>query len=394
MALGGYKFKGYRYNVPSDFDSSDDTQVKAQCLEMFKCRLKAFTESCLASGADWEFSYTDGDYSFGSYGDVIYDLDGDGYNHGAFLKYHGREQYMMLMNYQSGDILDNFFMIKYSTNTNYYDICTAKSSIGLLPFTPDNWKDANLGKRLRLRGTYGPNNMSSSYVPNIRTTVYGFATKGCDVVEINSISSGTYRFKVMSPDGFATLCSPGDVAPVFDYAGYGTRTYNISTYNYILHLNYYPIQILRSDGSKFPYTLLEAEYLDNHGNYPAIFSQPEAYYRSSIDHVPYASPLITQLTYGEDITNYCINNDGIMSKGYVKPELMAINSIRPYSQMVNLNLCKPYANGNYILAEIFYTSNSNNAPTSNRSYHDGAIYVGWDPSNPDITQAASWENYN
>ena len=156
MALGGYKFKGYRYNVPSDFDSSDDSQVKAQCLEMFKCRLKAFIESCIASHAEWEFLYTEGDFSFSSYGNVIYDLDGDGYNHVVFLKYHGKEQYMMLMNYQSGSYSrSSFFRIDVSSNYRYYDGCRAKSSIGIVPFTPDNW-NSKLSKRLMLRGQFGP----------------------------------------------------------------------------------------------------------------------------------------------------------------------------------------------------------------------------------------------
>lgn len=52
MALGGYKFVGYHYTVPSGYDSSDQEQVKAQCLRMFKCRLKAFIDSCSASGAE------------------------------------------------------------------------------------------------------------------------------------------------------------------------------------------------------------------------------------------------------------------------------------------------------------------------------------------------------
>lgn len=392
MALGGYKFKGYRYNVPSDFDSSDDTQVKAQCLEMFKCRLKAFTESCLASGADWEFLYTDGDYSFGSYGNVIYDLDGDGYNHGVFLQYHGREQYMMLMSCQNSSTKSCYFSIKYDYSNTYYDNCRSKSAVGLIPFTPSNWSTATLGKRLKLRGQWGPGSTTWPLTPSITTTVYGFATKGCDVVEINSVSNGVYRFKVMSPDGFASLCSPEDVAPVFDYVGYGINnqsTSDSSTY----HLNYYPIQTLKNDGSNFPYNSFQATYIDNRGKYMSIFAQQEAFYRSSINHVPYASPLITPYTYYDSDSDYCVNNDGIMSKGYVKPELMAINTIRPYSQIINLNIYKPYANGSYILAEIFYTQYQN-AATSYSSWNNGAIYVGWDPSNPDITQASSWEDYN
>lgn len=394
MALGGYKFKGYRYNVPSDFDSSDDSQVKAQCLEMFKCRLKAFIESCIASHAEWEFLYTEGDFSFSSYGNVIYDLDGDGYNHGVFLKYHGKEQYMMLMNYQSGSYSrSSFFRIDVSSNYRYYDGCRAKSSIGIVPFTPDNW-NSKLSKRLMLRGQFGPLSNSGTS-PSIANTRYGFATKGCDVIEIYSlISDGDYRFKVMSPDGFSSLCSPDDITPVFDYAGYGkTRDYYPSDHD-VYHLNYYPIQTLKDDGSHFPYTSIYSEYMSNYGKYMSIFSQHEAFYRSSINHVPYASPLITSHIYGDSTEGYCVNNDGIMSKGYVKPELMAINTIRPHSQMINLNLCKPYANGNYILAEMFYTTNSNYEPTSAKSWYDGAIYVGWDPSNPDITQASSWEDYN
>lgn len=395
MALGGYKFKGYRYTVPSDFDSSDDSQVKTQCLEMFKCRLKAFIDSCSLSGARWEFSYTDGDFSFGNYGRVIYTLDADGYNHAAFFKYYGKDQYMMLMNYQSGSLTNSSFIyLRESQSYTYYDVCKNKSSCGLVPFTPSNWNSLP-GSRLRYRGTFGPNSVAYSSEPNISTTLYGFATKSCDVIEISkamATSVTDITFKVMSPDGFSSLCSPNDIAPVFDYASKGKTVYTYSSpRDYDFHVNYYPLQTLRDDASNIGVISYSGD--GNSGKFLSIFSQHESYYSAQTNRIPYAAPLLTGFTYGINNSDFVISQDGMRSKGYIKPELMAINTPWPYTDMLGLNIYKPYAGGNYLLAEIFFIGSSNTSPVDTNSKSNGAIYVGWDPSNPDITQSGAWDDY-
>ena len=134
MALGGYKFVGYHYTVPSGYDSSDQEQVKVQCLRMFKCRLKAFIDSCSASGAEWEFSFTDGQNAFGDYGNVVYTLDSDGYNFGCFFKYKDREQYFSLIGIMAAQSnFQNNYGRYVSSSTWYADRNRYKSSIGDFP---------------------------------------------------------------------------------------------------------------------------------------------------------------------------------------------------------------------------------------------------------------------
>lgn len=396
MALGGYKFKGYYYRVPSDYDSSDESQVKAQCLQMFKCRLRAFMDSCSLSGAQWEFSYTNGDIQFGSYGNVIYTLDSYGYNHGAFFKYRDKEQYMMLLDYQNGSAtFANSFC--YGANSGsphyYYDISRTRSACGLIPFTPSDCMSL-LNKRLMLRSVNGSTDYNPNAIqPSIVSMRFGFATKGCDIIEVIRYgTSSTFMFKIMSPDGFSSLCSPNDVSPVFDYVDGGKSTWSNSPKDYHYHLNSRPIQILRDDGS-IVVNFDADNYLGNRGAYLSIFPQPESFFAYPVDRIPYAAPLITSYSYNVGDSSSVINQDGIRSKGYVKPELMSINTPFPYTAMSGLNLYKPYAGGNYLLFSIFFIASSANMPVSMMSYYNGAVYCGWDPSNPDITQSTAWEDY-
>jgi len=395
MALGGYKFKGYYYRVPSDYDSSDESQVKAQCLQMFKCRLRAFIDSCSLSGAQWEFLYTEGDVSFGSYGNVIYDLDNDGYNYGSFFKYHDKDWYMILMNYQNGSSASNVFYYPQSSNNTYYDSSVYKSSCGIVAFTPSNYRSV-LANRLKLRGTGA---VSTNYTrsPYINNALLGFATKGCDIIETTRYPNSTRFFKVMSPDGFSSLCSPDDHCPVFDHASSGINRYSgSSSSGYVFHINYYPIQSLNDTGGHIQFPYAGSYYTDNRIPALSIFSQPEAFYAYQINRIPYAAPLITAFNYGvQDYTSSIVtlNQDGIRSKGYVKPELLSVNTPFPYTAMTGLKIFKPYAGGNYLLIEDFYVSGSDYIPITNGSNYNGAIYCGWDPSNPDITDDASFDDY-
>ena len=118
MSLGGYKFRGYKYTRPADYDSSVDAQVLAEVLKMHKCKLKAFTESCAASGAEWDFSYSNGDYAFGTHGNVIYKLDSSGFNLVSFFRYGTDDAYYAIVTLSdaSWNTNDN----KSLTLSNYY----------------------------------------------------------------------------------------------------------------------------------------------------------------------------------------------------------------------------------------------------------------------------------
>ena len=380
MALGGYKFVGYHYSISAGYDSSDQTQVKAECLRMFKCRLRAFVESCAASGAEWEFNYTDGQYSFGEFGNVIYQFDSDGYNFGAFFKYKNKEQYMMLRDRNSGASVGNDFKLFFNGTVLIYDSSHITSACGLVPFTPTDWSSVLAG-RLMLRGI-NYSTSDTSMVPSPSAKYLGFATKGADVIEF---MGGTTYVKIMSPDGFSTLCSPSDRYPVFDYGFRAQKEYA----NGVAHINRYPVQALMWNGGAYTYLSTSITNLGLSGDYVlSLYTEKEAFYKLPIDSIPYAAPVITT----NNPNAVLINNDGLISKGRPKVELLAENTPFPASEISNVNIIAPFANGNYLSVQSAYLIQSGSTP-SGTGTANAVLYCGWDPSNPDITQAGSWTEY-
>lgn len=393
MSLGGYKFVGYHYTVPSDYDSSDEAQVKSQCLRMFKCRLKAFIDSCTASGAEWEFSYTNGQNSFGTYGNVIYTLDDEGYNFGCFFKYHGKEQYMALVNYNKGSGFSSQFWYRANSNYSYTDYGVSYSTCGTLPITPNNWNTTQQGT-LRMRSG-GYMSTSTTLTPSAYDYYYGFATKGPDVITISygsNFSSGINQFKVMSPDGFITLCDPSDTYPVFDITETGLYSaYTSGTFSFMIPMVSF-CQSLTNTGSLFrPY------YGDSYNeSYFCIYPQKESAYTSPNDNIPYSAVLLTtNMTVQHSNSEQVPSTNGFLSKGYIKPELLAINSPCSTQEVGNYRFLKPYANGNYLLFRYsFYTGNNpGTIPQNSSMFANAFLYCGWDSSNPDITQSSSWVEY-
>jgi hypothetical protein len=92
-------------------------------------------------------------------------------------------------------------------------------------------------------------------------------------------------------------------------------------------------------------------------------------------------------------------NAECLTKGAVKIDLFAYNCCMTSSSP---SIGKPMANGNFLTAFVvpngkgttnswmpsFFTRMNYSSRTT---YH--TLYVGWDPSNPDITQANAWTEY-
>lgn len=89
------------------------------------------------------------------------------------------------------------------------------------------------------------------------------------------------------------------------------------------------------------------------------------------------------------------NTSGIFAKGIVKIDLLAINM--PTTN--NGVLYSTYANGNYLMiakqtstTSVLPNKGINEAYFPNNYY--ASLFVGWDPSNPDITSEDAWTAYN
>jgi hypothetical protein len=370
MALGGYKFVGYHVSTPDGYDSSDDAQNKAQLLKMFRCRLKAFFDSMALSGAQWEPSLTAGDYSFGNKGNIIYDL-GDT-NFGAFFKYHGEEYYLAFVSHNVASNSYDHFYYTTDSNVSYYDSGCDCARVGIHPFTPQNCITSRNGC-LDLNGIYGSySNTSFSLNRKGTSLYYGCATKGCDIIEFSgsSLNRTSIYFQVMSPNGFSTLCSSTDTFSSFSIRSNGFSGTVSNNETELLSL----FQVLRNNGSVYR-------------RVAETFPDRLAWYRAVSETIPYASPIISNIGYIADINN-CINSDGIRSKGLIKTDLMSVNTIMDQSESYAVSPYNVYAGGNYLCLCIYSASSS--------SYYkyQGAVYCGWDPSNPsNILASTSYTEY-
>ena len=154
MALGGFKFAGYKVTKPEGATDAD------WALLVHKARLKAFWDANVASGAGWEFDRTDGDADWnggtGVGGDVIFYVDGnDAQNLVSFFKKTGSvtKYYLIatMFNWQipSGSVTglvkiskDAVFKARYN-NDNQYKVegKTLFHTVGYTRF-PENCLDA------------------------------------------------------------------------------------------------------------------------------------------------------------------------------------------------------------------------------------------------------------
>ena len=252
-----------------------------------------------------------------------------------------------------------------------------KSSIGKSPITPTNWSYRQTGN-LMFRGTSNATTTFDGRNPSVFNAYFGFATKGCDVIEFFGTSLAPGGFHASSANGFSTLCSPSDTCPALDIVEKGSILSSGASMQPIRRF----VGVTKGDGSAF---------VPVPSSIPAngimcIYENPATAFKDPVDVVPYGSALVTNefLCY-PTISSTLVNNDGIRSKGFTNVEFIATNA--PYDP-TTLNLFRPYNNGNYLCFAYLYISNQ--APYS---FCRIALYCGWDPDNPDITQAGAWTEY-
>jgi len=388
MALGGYKFVGYKYTRPADYDSSVDAQVLAETLKMHKCKLKAFTESCAASGAQWDFSYSNGDYAFGTHGNVIYKLDSSGFNLVSFFRYGTDDAYYAIVTLSDAsnsssyalNLANRYYWYSGTTLTNNYitnDMC----GISLVDMNMDNINVRPQSDMLALMSQCGVTNDVSKSIPSER--YYGYATKNKCVTAItaDSIISGTKWFNISAIDALS-LSSPDDTKNIFSYFVSGSSN---SSGNVPYAIGTGQIQVLNANGvprqNKAIYNSINAN--------PGLYITPpsSAVCDSPANYIPYESASIRQLNSG--IANNPMNSYGILSKGITQIDLLSVNNVLPHTNIVP---GYAYANGNYICLWK-YVYNSSSTHMTDNDITSKIAYVGWDPSNPDITQESAWTAY-
>lgn len=389
MSLGGYKFVGFKYVRPNSYTGTDD-EVKAEILKIHKGKLKAFLDSCAASGAEWAFSHTDGDLHFQSYGKVIFKLDLLGFNLVSFFRYGSEDAYFAIISLsdaattsgRSLQLANYYYYYDNSTlnmitvdRNNFYCMSLADltiTNINTMP-TLDRLAIDNYGHN----GLWNTQTNLEKYIVDLEYV--GYATKGKAIIQIRTSSlSGNFRAKICAIDCMK-MSSPNDNKNIFQFATGSTISSSASLdYN---AMNGY-IQTLNYDG--VPYEL--DSHSSNTGKNAGLFVTPasQSICNSPGSVVPYEQVVITP---GVNRTaGTFINNDGILSKGRVNIDLLATNNVFPTTNFVG---GATFANGNYLYIGGVVTTSADAAtrPLS-RIY-----YCGWDPSNPDITQESAWTEY-
>ncbi len=393
MALGGYKFVGYKYTRPADYDSSVDAQVLAETLKMHKCKLKAFTESCAASGAQWDFSYNAGDYAFGTHGNVIYKMDSSGFNLVSFFRYGTDDAYYAIVTLSDVSTgtgyslkLVNFF--KYFSGSTFYQsvISNDMSCLSLIDLNMENINVYPTVDRLALSSDDLGYVITSTTAESLSKSIpeyknYGYATKGkCIISLLSPRGTATMPVKISAVD-LLKLSSPDDTKNLFSYTCYMTTS--TGTPYYSTGVGY--IQSLTDVG--IPYERCAISSSNVYTVELVIQSPKIAVSYNPTNNIPYEAAVIIPIFKSSGRPNdQPLNRDGIMTKGEAPIDMMATNIIYPYNNIIPQ---ATYANGNYLNVWKYVTSNYG----ADSSRLGKIFYIGWDPSNPDITQESAWTAY-
>ena len=406
MALGGYKFAGYKCTKGS---SMTDTEWS---LLIHKTRIKAFLDANTSANAGWVFDLNGGTIDFDStYVGVIYDLGGDGLNLVSYFRNGtapNAKYYMIasLFNWTCGSPTSPQIQISntgpivygYYSSSGQYKVNnhTLFHTVSYEPFPEDcilNSANNYPQKALPMIPVYGfgsYTNATPSSNLNDNSTLFksaklyfGYALKNLDI-----ISFTTFNDKMAVSDsrvwlkttfvGFDSLAlsSPDDSANIYGIC----LTNNSNVYE------------IASSGW---------------GNYDALYRWQETLTDSFIRYESYNSPndlffgickkacfngttqtypfeTVTLTTGGCRNSAPFLNADGITSKGTFDIELLSSNGSYNYNIFT---MWKPVANGNYLPVAIKTLSNS--------GYTDQqtTYYVGWDASNPNILDESSWTEF-
>lgn len=428
MAFGGYKFKGYKV-VRANL--ADNTYAN-WCLLVHQARIKAFMESCALSGAQWHFSKTNGALSFESHGNVIYRVangNGEYHDYLSFFQYGNEELYYMIgtlgdANSASGTVTSVTLNAKYCTDgsttasSRMFKRWGFASALSIDDFNDDgpftSWPVRALACSTQRGAGGSDSDLSTSESAGIyftaSTIFVGVATKGKDIITFHGPNRNDCC--VESGDAFSSICDPDDSFGIAKLiVGYNsTETTNFSR-DYVYAIDLRNNECLDSSGGRaFGTSML------TNSTYSCLALVPSgaAFLSSTTTKIPYESCYLS--TLGQNVNN--ISGLNLLVKGVVKNELLCCNSVT-YANRLTLPdagtqimggnmiaICPTtmYTNtsgisskGRYVGYQVYGTgrpvssSSSGTSPTlAGQLEMFPCAYVGWDPSNPNINDYASW----
>lgn len=393
MSLGGYKFAG-KY---CEKGSLTDVQW---ALLMHKTKVAAFMAANALSNAGWDYDMTgspDGNYHC---------LDSVGNNYvTVFKRTNGEDDYTWFALYTitkftwSGTDSGAIKMYIYANYSNkYYGYyATSFYRIGTSVISYSDGLDSSPLSHANIIGPMPIGNpgasssdISSSYYPptdsslkDVSLANFGFAIKGDSIVMLQG--NGTnfnpqyLKCSVASGHGFSSFVNPDDTCGIF---AYNTQKEQANSYNYE-----YSARDVSSQNVESP--LCSAA--DGSTGKPVYSANlgilPFATFSTAIQEYPFQSVSV----FG--VLNNSTNSQG---KGTLAVDLLAMN-FPGLNQGLEPNIYTTHANGNYLCVRAttgtyYFNITPLNIPQT-KSWNM-AMYVGWDPSNPDITQASSWQLFD
>lgn len=394
MSLGGYKFAG-RYCQKG---SLTDAQW---ALKMHKTKVAAFMAANALSGAGWDYDMAgspDGNYHC---------LDSVGNNYvTVFKRTNGENDYTWFALYtltkftwsgtDTGAV--KMYLISVSVDgtnifpgyyaCNFYRIGTDQISYSdSLATSPSELINSTLCIPVGNPGG-STQDISSSYYPPDNTSaremgsvLFGFALKNDDVIMFQggSASSSSLCCSVASGHAFSSFVNPDDGKGLFAYNTQYLRSNDTDNYE--------------SSNRDFVTDSMNSRLCCAFNGYSGISNNatlgavPLAYYSSAVTNYPFQS-LSVYRVYNSSTNSY--------GKGTLKLELLSISF--QGSALLVPSIYSKVANGRLLCANNmtsagFTTYALNGNPSNYGLSLYPALYVGWDPSNPDITQSSSWTEY-
>lgn len=426
MAFGGYKFKGYKV-VRANLTNNTYANW---CLLVHQARIKAFMESCALSGAQWHFSKTNGALSFESYGNVIYrvaNANGEYHDYLSFFKYGDEELYYMISTlgeyYWQGGTPEITHASQYqeqggSTTAGKYKFAGYSSALSLQPFgdggpfyfsdNSNSYPDHALPCTSQMCGastnyyTNGVQENTSGFSPSASIgQKVGYATKGKDIITIAPNNKGC----VESGDAFASLCDPDDTYALAKIP-LGAHVGETESYTPInnVSLDFWTGECLDASGKRSSKNTSASASSKNN---LAVIPDVNSYFSPGGTKVPFGS--VSLGTTGAFNNLVSLNSNSIFTKGVIKPELLCCNSYYSETKSQQPAIGSTVLGGNLLALCACQRVPTDALNPSRGRIHAGytvpgtgftesyaicfcfpVAYVGWDPSNPDITNESSW----
>lgn len=408
MSLGGYKFAG-------KYCEKGSLTISEWCLRIHKTRVSAFLAANTLAGSPWAV-YMDGSPD-GQYHALTSGTTSSPFNFVTCFYCASKGTYFAIYTMpavNSSTASNASYIVAtlpnayWNGSSNRYIGCynSCFYSIGTSPITYDRaystFGSSQSGVSPVLPvGNLGYNGSSqlsvagaNSYALNGIAARFGFALKDDSIVMIqgagnNGGNSSSLCVSVASGHAFSSFINSGDTYGALCHAIQSFASGTSVSANYEIGG-----RCTNNGGNSMNIPVFMVQASNGYFSYPCEYQcVPLSIYGTAISDYPFQALSV----YG--VTN---SVTGVNGKGTISVDLLAVNFPGSGQGLYPANF-STMANGNYLTVHhggsttpgsgLGISCKGFNSDMPANEY-DIALYVGWDPSNPDITQASAWQLYD